>query len=135
MYTNFFPCDITTREHSQKIGKYALCLLFIFANWDTYTSESKMLGNHLQYEIRVGKFPLKYSKYRLHILSENLVFGEAEKCISYIHYVNIMVKNYSRKLIKKRNVTLWGNSESELTESSILGKLKQRIRNTPPTRK
>ena len=53
----------------------------------------------------------------------------------FIHNVKIMVKSYSPKLIEKRNVTWWGNSESELTESLILGKLKQQIRNTPQTMK
>ena len=56
----------------KKIGKYALCLLFIFCKLRHIYVRIKMLGNHLQYEIRVGNFPLKYSKYRLHILSENL---------------------------------------------------------------
>ena len=73
-------------------------------------------------------------KFVLRLIS-NIVFGEAKKCISYIHNVNIMVKNYSPKLIEKRNVNMWVNSESELTESLILGKLKQQIRNTPQTMK
>ena len=68
-----------------------------------------MFGKFLQLEMHLVKVPQNYPKYRVHTfwgkfglsLNGHMDFGETQRYISYIHYVNIIIKQMLPKTFQK----------------------------------